>query len=175
MSLKRIPFLRCLALGLCLAIACFISGCVEGAKTLPPAPDFSLQALDGREIILSKTIGKAVLLDFWATWCGPCRESIPHLVKLYNTYQAQGFEIIGLSLDKTDKDVVRNFVQSMDVPYPIAIAPDSVLRDYGVHGIPTTILIDREGKIREKIVGFNADIAHKVESNVAVLTAEKTP
>lgn len=114
-------------------------------------------------------------MDFWATWCGPCRESIPHLVQLYKTYHAQGFEIIGLSLDKGDKDVVHHFVQSMDIPYPIVMAPDSVLRDYGVHGIPTTILIDREGKIRERIVGFNTAIAQKMASSVAALTTEKTP
>ena len=114
-------------------------------------------------------------MDFWATWCGPCRESIPHLVQLYKTYHAQGFEIIGLSLDKGGKDVVRQFVQSMDIPYPIAIAPDSVARDYGVHGLPTTILIDREGKIREKIVGFNTAIAQKIASSVATLTTERTP
>jgi thiol-disulfide isomerase/thioredoxin len=158
-----------------LGLALFASWCAQGNKTLTPAPDFSLQTLDDREVILSKTRGEVVLLDFWATWCGPCRESIPHLVQLYKTYHAQGFEIIGLSLDKGGKDVVHHFVQSMDISYPIAMAPDSVVRDYGVHGLPTTILIDREGKIREKIVGFNTAIAQKMASSVAALTTERTP
>ena len=149
-----------------MGLALSVSWCAQGDKTLTLAPDFSLQALDGREVILSKTKGKAVLLDFWATWCGPCRESIPHLVQLYKTYHAQGFEIIGLSLDKAGKDAVHHFVQSMDIPYPIVMAPDSVVRDYGVHGLPTTILIDREGKIREKIVGFNTAIVQKMASSV---------
>jgi hypothetical protein len=80
-----------------------------------------------------------------------------------------------LSLDKADKDVVHHFVRSMDIPYPIVIAPETVVRDYGVSGLPTTILIDREGKIREKIVGFNTAIAQKMASSVAALTTEKTP
>ena len=137
------------------------------------APEFSLKTLTGEEISLSKYKGKTLLLDFWATWCGPCRESIPHLVHLYKTYQAQGLEVVGLSMDKGDPKTVDHFVKSLDMPYPIAIAPEEIARAYGVNGLPTIVLIDKEGKIREKIVGFNTAIAKKIESRVAELISEK--
>jgi len=78
-------------------------------------------------------------------------------------------------MDKGDPKTVEQFVRSLDIPYPIAIAPDEIARAYGVNGLPTTILIDKEGKIREKIVGFNTTIAKKIEARVAELTSEKSP
>jgi thiol-disulfide isomerase/thioredoxin len=137
------------------------------------APDFTLQTLDGREVNLSRLKGKVVLLDFWATWCSPCRQSIPHLVHLYKTYQKNGLEVIGMNVDRGDRDTVRHFVKSMDIPYPIAITPQDVERSYGVTGLPITILIDKEGKIREKIAGFSSEIAKQITSKVADLIAEK--
>lgn len=137
------------------------------------APDFTLKSLDGQEITLSKLKGKVVLLDFWATWCGPCRESIPHLIQLYKTYREDGFEMIGMSLDKGDTEVVHNFVKSMDIPYLTVIAPEEVVRNYKVTAIPTTFLIDKEGKIQERISGFNSAIAQQMTAKVANLTAEK--
>jgi thiol-disulfide isomerase/thioredoxin len=122
---------------------------------------------------LAKNKGKILLIDFWATWCGPCRESIPHLVHLYKTYRGQGLEVVGLSMDKGDPKTVDHFVKSLDIPYPIAIAPEEIARAYGVNGLPTTVLIDKEGKIREKILGFNTAIAKKIESRVVELISEK--
>ncbi len=137
------------------------------------APDFTLQTLDGQEITLSQLKGKVVLLDFWATWCGPCRESIPHLIQLYHDYHGNGLELVGLDLDKGDVETVRRFVQSMKIPYPVIVAPDQVARSYKVSGIPATILIDKEGKVRESMVGFSGAIADKLTRKVAELTSEK--
>jgi len=137
------------------------------------APDFTLKTIDDQEITLSQLKGKVVLLDFWATWCGPCRESIPHLVHLYKTYRENGFEMIGISLDKGDPQVVRNFAKSMDIPYPIVIASEKVERNYNVTKIPTSFLIDKEGRIRESITGFNSAIAQQITTKVADLTSEK--
>ena len=137
------------------------------------APDFTLKTLDGPEIALSQLKGKVVLLDFWATWCGPCRESTPHLIQLYKTHRENGFELIGMSVDKGDEKVVRNFVHSMDIPYPIVIAPEELVRNYRVTGIPTTFLIDKEGKIRERTAGFNSTIAQQMTAKVADLISEK--
>jgi len=159
---------------LCIVGLFLLPHCAKEKKTSPAlAPDFTLKTLDDQEISLSQLKGKVVLLDFWATWCGPCRESIPHLIQLYKTYRENGFEIIGISLDKGDAAVVRNFARSMDIPYPIVVAPEEVVKNYRVTAIPTTFLIDKEGKIRERTPGFNSTIAQQMNAKVSDLTSEK--
>jgi peroxiredoxin len=160
--------------GLCISSLFLLPHCGKEKKTSSAlAPDFTLKTLDGQEITLSKLRGKMVLLDFWATWCGPCRESIPHFVQIYKTYRENGFEMIGLSVDKGDDGVVRRFIESMEIPYPIVIAPEEVVRNYKVTAIPTTFLIDKEGKIRERIMGFNSAIAQEMTAKLRDLTSEK--
>jgi cytochrome c biogenesis protein CcmG, thiol:disulfide interchange protein DsbE len=141
-------------------------------RGMEPAPDFTVKSLEGEEISLSSLRGKTVFIDFWATWCGPCRESIPHLVNLYKTYHDKGFEIIGISVDKAEADLVRRFATSLDIPYPIAMVPPGLERKYGVTALPTGFLIDKSGKTREKIVGFSSAIARELDSKVAALTSE---
>jgi thiol-disulfide isomerase/thioredoxin len=154
--------------------ALLLSHCVKEKKSPSGlAPDFTLSTLDEQKITLSNLKGKVILLDFWATWCGPCRESIPHLIQVYKTYRENGFEMIGISLDKGDATVVRNFVKSMDIPYPIVMATEEVTRNYRVTSIPTTFFIDKEGKIRERITGFNSTIAQQMNSKIADLITEK--
>ncbi len=136
------------------------------------APDFTLKTLRGEQITLSTLKGKVILLDFWATWCGPCKESIPQFVQMYRDFRAKGFEIIGLSMDRGDERAVRNFIKAMDIPYPVLIAPDDLAKKYGVTALPTTFLIDKEGKIREKIVGFNLSIAQRMVAKVSQLLSE---
>jgi cytochrome c biogenesis protein CcmG, thiol:disulfide interchange protein DsbE len=170
--LKR-PVVRCrMTLWLCVALGFLCAQCATGGKE-SPAPDFTVKTLDGREITLSQLRGKVVLIDFWATWCGPCRESIPHLVQLYKTYREQGFELIGMSVDKEDAETVSRFVKSMEIPYPVVMAPEEVARNYGVSGLPTGIFIDKEGRIREKIPGFSSAIAQHMAARVAELISEK--
>src|SRR4030042_3820714 len=172
--MKRYHSISFLIVCVCISWLFFLSHCAKEKKSSPGvAPDFAPKTIDGQEITLSKLKGKVVLLDFWATWCGPCRESIPHLIQLYRTYQDKGFVLIGLSMDKKgDVETVRHFVRSMDIPYPIILTPDDVTRNYGVTGIPTTILIDKEGKIQGKMVGFNSSIAQQTSARVAELISE---
>lgn len=165
---------RLLTLCLCIGWLFLLSHCAKEGKAPFPAsaPDFTLKTLDGQEMTLSKLRGKVVLLDFWATWCGPCRESIPHLIQLYKTYQEKGLEVIGMNMDRGDIDTVRHFVKSMDIPYPILVTTEDVVRNYGVTGLPTTIFIDKTGKIREKIPGFSSTIAKQMAARAEELTSE---
>lgn len=168
----RQPFLK-LSVMFCLGIAlAFLPHCGKKAKETGSAPDFTLKSLEGQEINLASLKGKVVVLDFWATWCGPCRESIPHLVDLFKNYQAKGLEVIGMSLDKGETEVVRRFSHSMSIPYPIILTPEEVSRKFGVTALPTTFLIDKEGKIQEKMVGFNSKIAKEMTERVRELTSE---
>ncbi len=165
---------KILVFGLCIGGLLFLSQCGREKETPAGlAPDFTLKTLDGQEITLSQLKGKVVLLDFWTTWCGPCRESIPHLIQLYNDYREKGFELIGMDVDKGDVETVRKFVKSMDIPYPIVVAPEEVARSYRVNGIPTTILIDKEGNIRERVAGFSNAISQRLAAKVAELTLKK--
>ncbi len=173
--MKSLFLIKIFILGLCTAGIFLLSYCSK-EKTQPSpvsAPDFTLQTLDGRELTLSRLKGKVVLLDFWATWCGPCRESIPHLIQLYKSYRHSGFEVVGMNVDRGDIEAVRRFIKAMDIPYPVVAAPEDVARNYRVTGIPVTFLIDKEGRIRERIAGFNSTIARQLTTEVASLTSEK--
>ncbi|MGQ9508369.1 MAG: TlpA disulfide reductase family protein [Thermodesulfobacteriota bacterium] len=147
--------------------------CSKRPSESPLAPDFTLKTIKGQEITLSSLKGKVILLDFWATWCGPCKESIPHLIAIYKDFQNKGVEVIGLSMDRGEEKIIHNFVNSFDIPYPILIAPDDLAKKYGVTGLPTTFLIDKEGKVRDRIVGFNTAIAQKIVTQISHLVSEK--
>jgi len=119
------------------------------------APDFSLESLDGKTTHLSDFRGKAVLLNFWATWCGPCKIEMPWFVDLQNQYRSQGFQIVGVAMDDGSKEDIAKFAKDMGVNYPILIGKDSVGDAYGgVPALPQSFLIARDGKIVDKIVGL---------------------
>ncbi|MGA9508773.1 MAG: TlpA disulfide reductase family protein [Candidatus Sulfotelmatobacter sp.] len=120
-----------------------------------PAPDFTLQSLDGKTMRLSDFRGKAVLLNFWATWCGPCKIEMPWFVELQNQYAAQGFQIVGVAMDDASKEDISKFAKDMGVNYPILIGKESVGDEYGgVPALPESFLIGRDGKIVDKILGL---------------------
>jgi cytochrome c biogenesis protein CcmG/thiol:disulfide interchange protein DsbE len=146
----------------CAAIAALtVTGCQQSAESGPLAPDFSLQDLSDQEVSLSDFRGKVVLLDFWATWCPPCRMSIPELVKLQDKYRDDGLEILGISLDDPQDELgryLKEFKEKYKINYRILRFNNKVMQDYfGMESpaIPTMFVIDRDGKIREKIVGFD--------------------
>ena len=117
------------------------------------APDFSLQDLDGKPLDLAGYRGKVVLLDFWATWCVPCRDEIPHFVEFQDKYGEQGFQVIGISMDD-DAKPVREFYKEFKMNYPVALGNEKVAEAYGgVLGLPITFLIGRDGRIAAKYVG----------------------
>ena len=119
------------------------------------APDFSLPALDGKTMRLSDLRGKAVLLNFWATWCGPCKIEMPWFVDLQKQYGAQGLQIVGVAMDDASKEDISKFAKDMGVNYPILIGKESVGDQYGgIPALPETFLIGRDGKVVDRIIGL---------------------
>lgn len=118
------------------------------------APDFTLQDLDGKPVKLSDFRGKAVLLNFWATFCGPCKVEMPWLVELQKQYGPQGLEIVGVALDDSGKDTIQKYAKDMGVNYTILQGQDSVGDAYGAVGLPATFYIDRNGKIVDSALGL---------------------
>jgi thiol-disulfide isomerase/thioredoxin len=120
-----------------------------------PAPDFTLESLDGKSMSLSDLRGKAVLLNFWATWCGPCKIETPWLVELQNQYGSQGLQVVGVAMDDSGKDEIAKFAKDMGVNYPVLIGKEAVGDAYGgVPALPESFFIGRDGKIVDKIIGL---------------------
>ncbi len=121
------------------------------------APDFELQTLDGKNLRLSDLRGKAVLLNFWATYCGPCKIEMPWFVELQKEYGPQGFQIVGVAMDDASTEEIAKFAKEMGVNYPILIGKESVGQSYGgVSVLPTTFFLDRDGKLIAREFGLQS-------------------
>ena len=120
-----------------------------------PAPSFTARTFDGKVTRLSDLKGRPVVLDFWATWCRPCRASMPHLSTMQERYRSRGLVVIGLAVDDGDPGRVRTFVDKLGVQFKVAMADEHVLDDYGpIRSIPTTFFIDRRGQVVRRLVGY---------------------
>jgi len=122
---------------------------------LPIAPNFILKDLNGNKVTLSDFKGKVIILDFWTTWCPPCREEIPHLIDLYAAYRGRGLEVVGIALEPYNLRGVKDFIQRYRVTYPVLIGDNKVSSDYGgIVSIPTTFVITQDAKIYRAYVGY---------------------
>jgi len=135
------------------------------------APDFTLRDLDGNKIQLSELTGKVVMVEFWATWCPPCRESIPEMKGLYEKYRDRGFVLLGISIDKGRNAPVEvsSFVKEHSVTYPVLIDNGDVNASYRVSSIPTSFIIDKEGKIVSKRTGFIPGLGGEISKEIEAL------
>lgn len=120
-----------------------------------PAPNFTLETLDGKNLSLSDLRGKAVIVNFWATWCGPCKIETPWLVEFQNQYGAQGLQVVGVAMDDSGKDEIEKFAKEMGVNYPVLIGKEAVGDAYGgVPALPESFFVGRDGKIVDRIIGL---------------------
>ncbi len=128
---------------------------LKPVKTRKAAPDFTLKDSNGSSVKLSNYKGKVVLLNFWATWCGPCQIEVPWFVDFQQQYKAQGLEVLGVSMDEDGWAAVKPWITQKKVNYRILLADDSTAQLYGgVDALPTSFLIDRDGKIAAVHVGL---------------------
>jgi cytochrome c biogenesis protein CcmG/thiol:disulfide interchange protein DsbE len=126
------------------------------------AYNFTLPTSDGKQLKLSDYKGKVVIIDFWATWCPPCRKGIPDLVELKKKYGSKGVEIIGVSVDQETKPDVVPFIKEYGINYPIVYGNTSVYQQYGgIRAIPTSFIIDKEGKVVASYEGLISKAAYE--------------
>jgi peroxiredoxin len=145
---------------------------LKNVKDRKDAPDFELKDVNGKTVKLSDFKGKAVMVDFWATWCGPCQIEIPWFVDFERKYKDQGFVVIGVAMDDEGWTVVKPFIEKMKVNYRVVIGNDKTADMYGgIEALPTTVLIDRDGKVASMHVG----LAGKQEFQDAIEKLLQTP
>ena len=152
-----------------LLVTAALAACSGPSSTAEAAPQFSFTSLEGKTVALRDLGNKVVIVDFWATWCPPCREEIPHLNELYSKLKGRGLEIVGVSMDTDGTDGVKDFAREYKIQYPLVMGDEKMAESFGgIIGLPTTIIIDRNGKIAKKYVGLPpaADMASVVQELV---------
>ncbi|BCS53960.1 TlpA disulfide reductase family protein [Geobacter sp. SVR] len=154
--------LLCLVMLLLMTAAVSLSGCTRkeqtAAKQAPsensPAPDVQVTALDGSTLKLSDLRGKVVLLNFWATWCPPCREEIPSMMALEKSMSGKPFQMVAVSIDEGGKQAVESFFQTSGFKLPAYTDPEGKAgKIYGITGVPETFIIDKRGILVKKVIG----------------------
>lgn len=129
-------------------------GAVVGVETRARVPRYALTALDGTVLTPEALRGKIVLINFWATWCLPCRVEMPLLQRMAERHRDAGLVVVGLSVDRSGEESVRTFLRGRGVTYPVAVVGPDVERAFGgVRGYPTSMLLDRSGVVRHVVIG----------------------
>jgi peroxiredoxin len=125
------------------------------AQKSKPAPNFKLTAHDGRVVELAKLKGKVVVVNFWATWCGPCRKEIPGFMDVHTQYKDKGVVVVGVSLDQDGWEVVKPYVERTKINYPVVVAENGLAEAYEIpNAIPATYVVDKKGNIAKSHIGF---------------------
>lgn len=136
------------------------------------APDFSLQSRDGGTISLREFRGQVVMINFWATWCGPCREEMPHLEALYQRYSALGFRLLGVNVEE-DSENAEAWLEEMPVSFSILFDPENRVSElYDVIAMPSTVLVDRQGNIRFSHDGYQPGYENEYQTQIRALIRE---
>jgi peroxiredoxin len=137
-----------------------------------PAPDFTLKSAEGRNLRLAEQKGQVVLVNFWASWCGPCRQEMPHLNRLYDKYRSSGFTLLGVNIDD-DPGVGASTAAKWGVRFPVLLDADkTVAKRYDMGSMPATVLIDRDGKVRFLHRGYREGVEASYEQQIRELVKE---
>jgi cytochrome c biogenesis protein CcmG/thiol:disulfide interchange protein DsbE len=138
-----------------LTVAADVAAPVPATAQQEIAPPFAVRSLEGKMVRLTDFRGRPLVLDFWATWCGPCRAGMPHLNEIHSRYADRGLVVLGLSVDEGSPASVRRFADRLGVKFPLAMANDQILDLYGpIRSIPTTFFINRRGEVVRRVRGY---------------------
>ena len=169
MSFRRFRLAGTVALVLCFLIPRMAAGLQRGHA----APQLQVTSTSGQRITNANYGGYVLLVQFFATWCSPCRESIPTIVRLNKKYGKQGFQVLGLSIDDGGDRIVKAFIADKRINYPVALADDELQAAFGVRSVPTLFLINRKGQVIEKFMGMSDETEQAIENSIRTALVEK--
>ncbi len=153
-------------------VALGLAAGAQAASLKGPAPNFTLKAMTGKNLKLSEMAGNVVLINFWASWCGPCREEMPLLNDLHNKYEPLGFTVLGVNVEE-DPQNARGFLKNFPVDFPVVLDNQNrVSKQYNVIAMPTTVVVDRDGNVRYLHKGYKAGDEAKYRKIVKKLVRE---
>ncbi len=165
-AIRKLPATALLALLACVSL----SGATGAA---PAAPDFKLANRAGGEITLAELRGQVVMINFWASWCGPCRQEFPALDEMYRKYKPMGFTMVGINVESEKADAER-FLGMRPVTFPILFDPqNAVSGSYGVKAMPTTVIVDRQGRLRWQHMAYKPGDESKYIEQIRAMVREK--
>jgi len=171
--MKHMTLLYRLVVVIMAGIVLVPAGLYAAPRSGQAAPNFRVSTTSGQQVSLGNYRGRVLVLDFFATWCQPCRTSIPHLVEMNKKYGPQGLYVLGMSADEDGERAVKAFADKYRITYPIALAGESALADFGVRSVPVMFVIDKKGRVAEVFRGFTDDVARSAEQLIKKLLAEK--
>ncbi|MBI1195901.1 MAG: redoxin domain-containing protein [Gammaproteobacteria bacterium] len=149
-----------------------VTGSVHAEQISGAAPDFTLKSRSGKNLKLSEYRGQVVMLNFWASWCGPCRQEMPLLEQLYQRYQAMGFTILAVNVEDTSGDALK-MLKDVPVNFPVLFDSDNRISDtYGIEAMPSTILVDRDGNMRFEHLGYMPGYENDYDREIKTLVGE---
>ena len=162
-------------LGATLAVSAMFASSIATAAPVTPssqAPDFTLRSMDGQNLRLQELRGRVVLVNFWATWCGPCRQEMPHLNRLYDKYRSSGFVMLGVNIDDDANNAI-GVANKLGMKFPVLFDTDKkVSRLYDLNTMPSTVVIDRDGKVRYVHRGYRDGYEDAYDKQIRELVKE---